>query len=572
MSSTLISNRLAIILLTLAIITTLSIPTKSYSQTENSASLPMYLEALKHYHNGNNAEAYKLFKQITINDKSNDAAYYYLANLQLKQRDLDGAITSVNKALETDPSNNWYKQLLASLYTFAGKNNKAIEIYNQIRESEPTRSEFYDGLIELYIQEKEYGKAREILDEIEQSVGINEATGLTNFNLLIYEGKQEEAYSYLEEFDKNYGTPRTSTILGDYYAENQNTTSAQQFYMKALNMAPDYVPASFGLAEIYRIQGKYDLYFARMFPFMEDPNVDPFMKTSYMKQIMGNIRFVQTFLPQVDTMMQNMYKAHPRDSSVVYSYSLFLVQSDKSPQALEVLEQNLEFYPTSKEAHRQYLSLLYYLEMWDSLHQNSSKTLEIFPDNPDFLQFKAIAQLQNGNLQNSIATFHQILKHAQGDSTTIVNTLTTIGDLNYQAGNHKEAYKYYQKVIRKEPRHLPALNNYAYYISLEGKNLKKAYKMSKITIEAEPNNSTYLDTFAWILHLMGNNIEAKAVFKHAMLYGGKESADIMDHYAHVLYELKEYDLAFMYWSQADKLDPSKGIAQKAETLKANLPK
>ena len=37
-----------------------------------------------------------------------------------------------------------------------------------------------------------------------------------------------------------------------------------------------------------------------------------------------------------------------------------------------------------------------------------------------------------------------------------------------------------------------------------------------------------------------------------MLYGGKESAVIMDHYAEVLYELKEYDLAFVYWNLARK--------------------
>jgi tetratricopeptide (TPR) repeat protein len=71
---------------------------------------------------------------------------------------------------------------------------------------------------------------------------------------------------------------------------------------------------------------------------------------------------------------------------------------------------------------------------------------------------------------------------------------------------------------------------------------------------------------------MGNNLEAKGVFKQAMLYGGKESADILDHYAHVLYELKEYDIAFLYWDQADKIDPSLGIAQKAATLKEKINK
>jgi hypothetical protein len=51
---------------------------------------------------------------------------------------------------------------------------------------------------------------------------------------------------------------------------------------------------------------------------------------------------------------------------------------------------------------------------------------------------------------------------------------------------------------------------------------------------------------------MGNPLEAKPFFKHAMLYGGKDSAVIMDHYAEVLFALKEYDLAMVYWNLAMK--------------------
>ena len=99
------------------------------------------------------------------------------------------------------------------------------------------------------------------------------------------------------------------------------------------------------------------------------------------------------------------------------------------------------------------------------------------------------------------------------------------------------------------------LNNYAYYLSLEGKNLKKAYKMSKKTVEAEPDNATYLDTFAWILHLMDKDLEAKPFFKHAMLYGGKDSAVILEHYAVVLEALGEADAAQVYRNMAKRLNP-----------------
>ena len=58
-----------------------------------------------------------------------------------------------------------------------------------------------------------------------------------------------------------------------------------------------------------------------------------------------------------------------------------------------------------------------------------------------------------------------------------------------------------------------------------------------------------------------------------MLYGGKDSAVIMDHYAEVLYALKEYDLAMVYWNLAlqknngDIPDLEKRIKERKQSIK-----
>lgn len=546
--------------------------TTLFGQGGGQSSFALYLEAIKSFNQGNLELAEKQFSEVSFKDPANDAANYYLAKIYAKQNLPVKAREAALAAISKDPSNLWYKLMLAEIYKIEGNTTEAIKVIDQLRVEHPLRSELYDGLIELYIQEKEFVKAEEVLKDIEKNIGVNEGTALTRFNLMIFDGKQEQAHKYLEEFDSGFGTPRTATILGDNYAMQNEDSLAEGFYLKALALEPSYVPASFGLAEIYRVRGQFDLYFERMNPFLLNADVNPKMKIDYMRQILTNNRFVQTFLPQIDTMMQNLYFAHPGDSAIAFTHSLFLVQVGRSGQALEVLHDNLANYSTTREAHRQYLSLIYYLSMWEPMEVKSNEALEIFKNDTDFLQFKGIAQLQRGNRAESIKTFKEILKYSKGDSTTTVNTLTTLGDLTYQEGNKKEAYKYYQKAIKKEPRHFPALNNYAYFLSLDGKNLKKAERMSKITIEEEPNNATYLDTYAWILHKMGKHTDAKTVLKRAMVYGGKENADILDHYADVLFALNEYDLAFIYWDQADKLDPSLGIAEKIQKRKSELNK
>ena len=65
-------------------------------------------------------------------------------------------------------------------------------------------------------------------------------------------------------------------------------------------------------------------------------------------------------------------------------------------------------------------------------------------------------------------------------------------------------------------------------------------------VELEPDNATYLDTYGWLLYLLRRPKEAKPYFKHAMLYGGKDSAVVLEHYSKVLEALGEEDLATYY--------------------------
>ena len=125
------------------------------------------------------------------------------------------------------------------------------------------------------------------------------------------------------------------------------------------------------------------------------------------------------------------------------------------------------------------------------------------------------------------------------------------GDVAYQQGDRKRAFKAYQNAIEVNPDYAPALNNSAYFLSEEKKSLKKAEKMSARTIELEPDNATYRDTYGWILFLLGRAEDAKPHFKHAMLYGGRDSSVVLEHYSKVLEALGETELSNYYKSLAD---------------------
>ena len=173
-----------------------------------------------------------------------------------------------------------------------------------------------------------------------------------------------------------------------------------------------------------------------------------------------------------------------------------------------------------------------------------------------FLDYANMANYECKEYDAIVRNCQEVLSRHAKDKTVSLGALAMMGDAYHAMGDSKQAYKAYEKALRIKADYAPVLNNYAYYLSVEGKKLKKAYTMSKKTIETEPDNATYLDTFAWILHLMGKDLEAKPFFKHAMLYGGKESAVILRHYATVLDALGEADTANVYRKQAARLEPA----------------
>ena len=74
----------------------------------------------------------------------------------------------------------------------------------------------------------------------------------------------------------------------------------------------------------------------------------------------------------------------------------------------------------------------------------------------------------------------------------------------------------YERILELDPSNLMILNNYAYYLAINGGDLKKAERMSERTIRENPNNPVFLDTYGWIMHLQGQDELAKFYLNKAL--------------------------------------------------------
>lgn len=541
----------------------LTISISSSAQEKGQISpLEYYLEGVRHYNSGECSSARELLIQAIEKDPENDAAYYYLALSYIQLQDIQAGEAYLIKAQEKDPSNFWYRVKLAQLYAETGKMEKAIAIYEQIAIDYPGKHSVYYDIIDLYTASQQFDKALETLDKIESLKGETEATGEVKYELMLRQGNYQGALKHLDEYYDKYPTPRVALILGDLYKSMYKDTLAIKYYKEALDMDSRFTPADLGLAEVYRSQRNFEEYFPHINRFLQDPQMNVSIKTRYIKEVAISPHFVRQHMDNVDLMVNNVVSAHPHDTAALYMAGTYFLQTGRDSTGRILFKGAVESHPEDYKANIEYTSLLYYLKEWETLAEQVELSLHYFPDDQTLNEVLPIAYWQSGETDKAIAHYNRLIRNLPPKDTTIYTYYASLGDLYHEKGDTKSAYSYYRKVLRIKPDYNPVLNNYAYYLCLEGENLKKAAKMSRQTILSEPDNPTYLDTYAWILYQMGEYAEAKSHIKRAMFYGGNEEPTLLDHYAEILYALKEYDLAFIYWEQADKKDPSLGIGKK----------
>ena len=510
------------------------------------------MEAVEEYNAGNHAKASAMLEMVLKADSGNDAAWYYLAMCSTAMKNVQKAEDCFKKAVELDPGNFWYRYRLAGLYAMTSRPEMTVDIYEKLLADFPKKSELYFDLVELYSSQGENENALQTLKEIETVFGMTESIAMYRFTLLMRMKRQEEAYKSLEEYNSRYSSPVVLTTLAEHHLSTYNDSTALAYYDEALDIAPDYAPAMLGKAETLRMTRRYDEYFLVLNDFVANTSDAPRAKTDYLSAVIqrSDPKFIRTFLPQMDGVIEKTLRTHPSDSSVLNLAGLYYYTTDRKEDAKRMFCENAGRNPSSASAAASYVEFLMYVQDWAELSREGRLAYERFPQELAFLELASVGEYNLEEYDKVLEICDRILETAPQDSSKTLRAWSTKGDIYHRKGDPKRSYKAYEKALKINPDYSYVLNNYAYYLSMEGKSLKKAYAMSRKTVEAEPDNATYLDTFGWIFYLMGKPEEAKPHFKHAMLYGGKESAVILDHYAEVLFALGEYDCAMVYWNQA----------------------
>ena len=532
----------------------------------------LLIDAVTEFQDEKYDSARSKFSDITDADPLNDAAFYYLGLCDYYLGDIKSSQANLREAVSLDSTNYWYSNALASVYAANNDVDQALRLYEKMIASNPRKVDLYYSTVNLYARQQKFDKVLETLSSIEAISGPSESVTLARYDLLLRLNRDQEAFEGLRKFTEDYSSPQVLSYMGDYQMAHDCDSLALKYFDEALSEQPGLTYALVGKSRVYLGQRDYPEFFRTANSIVSESEDAPYVKTNYIRMLLqsGGPNFFRECQAGLDSLMDNLTAKYPSDTSSLALAGSYYYSTQRQDRGIGLFRQNCEQNPGNLDFTAMYLQALSSSERWAELADACEKYAPEFPEMSDFYSMRTYALYNLEDYKGVIEECDRIIKAFPNDTSAVVSAYSSKGDIHYMLGEREKAYKAYNAALKLDPRYAPVLNNYAYYLSLEGKNLKKAYNMSSIAVEQDPDNSTYLDTLGWILYLRGMSKEAKPYFKHAMLYGGKESATVLDHYAEVLYALKEYDLAKMYWNMAIQKDTEHEIEGLEEKVASKL--
>jgi len=513
---------------------------------DSNAIKELFFAGLKDKLNENYVGASNNFSKVLVIDPNNDAAYFELANMQIRQNKLLDAEVSIKKALAAQPNNVWYLKLQTEVYKRNGNMDALVQTFDKLIQLDPeTESFHFDRANALYIAGK-IEESQKAYDLLEQKFGVSKAStaakkrfktqaaASTDLNKLISDNPSDV---------KNY-----LDLSGVLLEKNQNN-EALATLMKAKALAPDNYEVNLALADVYHSLKKTDEALAALKSAFESPEMPLPIKLKILSQMLP--RFSN---PQVAKSAAQLgaitLEEHKDDPKVKVLYGDILYQQGNLQGAKEQYLGAVKISEQLYIAWEKVLGVQTLMGNYEEAIKTGEDALSVYPNQAILYYYRAFALHRNG--QNAEAGFE--LKNALQLEPEDVNLKAMILALQAEVlidqGKLKEADAAFDKAVALAPNNYLTLSNYAYYLALRNHDLPKAEKLASKAALAMPQNSSILDTYAIVLFKLNKLDDALKYIEKALQNNEGGNPVYLEHYGDILFLKGDKENALAQWQKA----------------------
>lgn len=564
-----------------------------------------YLEGQRCQLDGNPSGAYACYSHALAIDPEYTEASSALGSLRLgskldtlqSKEEVARSLSLMRPFVDKYPEDFNESMLYAYFCYASGNYPEAIRVFQRTEKLHPSQSSTLVNLARAYMAEGEIDSAINTLSRFERIEGFEPSITIQKVS---YRFAKRDTIGAINEVSNlvasNPREPNFLILKGNVFNMIQQTDSALNYFQQAETLNPDNGAAKLALADFYRQQGdsvKYDL---KTYEALVSEDFDLEQKIGLLSEYLQTLLNDSSDTARGDQLFETLRSQYPHNHQVLDLSARYSAAQGNYKEAIDEIGYAISLSPSDEKMRGQMMS---YLLADDKPKEAMKVYQEVKKFNPTPIRsltilYASAAQMAHeylegvkgyGEIVHEIApslpldttfTLRQVPPTVSYEDIQRLSQLyTNIGDCYFNAGMKQKAYNAYENAITLEPENVLAMNNYAYFLSLEDKDLEKARELSAATIVGDgAQNPTYLDTYAWILYKAGDYEDARKYQEQAIEYASKqnqESEELYSHYGDILTSLGDNDTAIDAYKKALTLYPDekmeKELKDKIKKLK-----
>src|SRR5271154_898489 len=433
-----------------------------------------------------------------------------LAETRAKAQQLREAIEEARAVLKLDPDNVDAHRLLARIYvrtlgdqsaSESQKENlaKAIDEFQAILKIQPDDAYSSLWLARLYRFENRHTDAEKVLRDLLQRDPGNGPALEQLSQLLIDEGRSQEAVKILSDAAGTSSSPEVYDLLGDAYAPAKDFPKSEEAYRKAAEEDPDDPGHLHGLAQALMEQNKYA---DALEQFKKLSDVEPGTAENY-------LRMAQLYrrLGKFDLAESSLLRAKqlsPGSLEVLYNEALLYEDQGRYDDAIKVLKDAIAGMKNQ------------------SLNAGNGSGTSSSAGTAD-------------NNPNALAILYEQLGHAYREQ-----------------GNYPAAIKTYQEMAELGPEAQKRAQMLLIDTYRESRDLDRAIAESKKLLDASPNDPSLIVNLA-MLYAEKSDTDAATKLLNGLLKGNDSDQEIYLNIAQAQERGRKYGDAEQSAAKAEEL-------------------
>ncbi len=467
----------------------------SIFQQSRAGAYAAYMTGLAEIGKGDLEEGIKWLEKAYEQDPNSIEILEALVRTAAQLKDRANALKWLKKAIELDPDNPELLLIRARLLAQENRVVDAISAIQQVLRLQPENQEALLLAGTLYIQARDIKKAAEIMKKA-ASIQGNKA-----FMAYYFLGRMAEDQGRLLEAEDFFRKAMESNPLflpsyfdlASLYQNQKMNSQAIAVYMKLLEVEPQNVKARQSLL---------------MLLMKEDRDEEMVHQAEILRQLGAtspalDFRIALTYLKankldQGIRLLKDLADRDPENSDFKFYLALALEEKGDLDRALELYSQIMNDPEHGRDAAVRTAMILRKKERIGTGIQVLQEAIAKYGYEPDLASVQASFLEESGRLAQAAALLEQALEQHPNNERLLISLALILE----KQGKWEKGVKLARKVLKINPDDVSALNFIGYTLadrdSDNRKSLEEAEKLIKKALELRPEDGFIMDSMGWV--------------------------------------------------------------------------